>query len=87
MNCPNPKCGWDDEQYAENFGYEYAKHYPLFQYKVEDGNGRRVLVYRELTVGHFWIRCTMCDTEFRPTKTLNNPRPSEGSPSSSGRTT
>ena len=77
MNCP--KCGQNKEQYAKQFGDGYAEHYPLFVYKMEDEHGRRKLIYRPVTSGKFWIRCTMCDTEFRPTKTLNV-RLSEGTP-------
>ena len=71
MRCPNPNCGATEESYRKQFGEGYAEHYPLFVYKMEDEKGRRVPVYRELTKGLFWVRCTMCDTEFRPTKTLN----------------
>lgn len=56
IHCINPGC-YSEKEYAETFGEEYAKEYPLFRYHWKGGQ--------------LWFECVQCGAEFRPSKTLN----------------
>jgi len=77
MNCPNPKCqatdqpspqkngkwqctvcgDWNGLYFEECQSCGAAEGESYFSYLMRDGQ--------------FWLRCRVCGTEFRPSKTLN----------------